>query len=282
MSVEIKGVSKTYAVNGRTPVTALQDVSLSISTGEFVCVLGPSGCGKSTLLRLLAGLEESDDGSILIDARPVRGPSPDRGLIFQDHALFPWRTVWDNVAFGLEIRRCSRAERRRAVAECLELVGLTEFKDAYPCQLSGGMRQRTALARSLVLRPSILLMDESLGSLDMQTRSKLQDELIRLWEMCKITIVFVTHDVEEALLLGDKVAIMTSRPGRISEVVDVRITRSQRRGALASLKQGILRRLGVTSTECDSVSRDEFTLNPSRIAGIEEWHGRRAAASSRL
>lgn len=281
VSVDVRNVSKTYTVNNGTSVAALDNVSIAIGTGEFLCVLGPSGCGKSTFLRLLAGLEAPNEGVILVDSEPVLGPDPDRGLIFQDHALFPWRTVGGNVAFGLEIRGCPAEERRRAVSDCLELVGLSDFRDAYPCQLSGGMKQRTALARSLVLRPSILLMDESLGSLDAQTRSRMQDELIRLWEMCNITIVFVTHDVEEAVLLGDKVAIMASLPGRITEVVRVGVDRRRRRDSLALLKQDMLARLTMASG--GEMPQTEGLLAEAHQAETSKpWDRRGAVATSRM
>lgn len=301
MSVEVMGVSKTYQVSNGVSVTALSDVYLSVRTGEFVCLLGPSGCGKSTLLRLLAGLERPDRGVILVDSNIVTGPSSDRSLIFQDHALFPWRTVEGNVSFGLEIRKCPPSERKVAVDECLELVGLLDFRNAYPCQLSGGMKQRTALARSLVLRPSILLMDESFGSLDTQTRSRLQEELIRLWEVCGITVVFVTHDVEEAVLLGDRVAFMASLPGRVTGMMTITTARGKRRGSLQSLKQeallrlraastgdeieqGAVRRLAVAPGGRECVSSGQAPLMPGQAVSesVDQWQREKAAVSSRV
>jgi NitT/TauT family transport system ATP-binding protein len=202
---------------GRQAFDAVQDVSLSIAPGEFVCVLGPSGCGKSTLLGALAGHWQPSGGAIAVDGQPVAGPHPDRGLVFQQHTLFPWKKVLDNVAFGLKMKGVKRAERREQARELLKLVGLEGFEDRYPVQLSGGMQQRVEIARVLINDPRVMLMDEPFGALDAQTRLKMQELLLDVWARVKTTIVFITHDIDEALFLADRVLVMSPRPGRIVE-----------------------------------------------------------------
>jgi NitT/TauT family transport system ATP-binding protein len=219
-------VSKTFPVRAtrRTPagaVTALDQVTLGVRPGEFLVVVGPSGCGKSTLLDLLGGLSRPTGGQVLVDGRPVTGPGLDRGIVFQQYALLPWRTAAGNVAFGLEAKGVPRADRPDLVARHLDLVGLTGFAERYPHELSGGMKQRVAIARSLAYDPDILLMDEPFAALDAQTRDSLQDELVRIWERTGKTIVFITHGIDEAVHLGQRVAVMTSRPGRIKRVIDI-------------------------------------------------------------
>ncbi|GIF09235.1 ABC transporter ATP-binding protein [Actinoplanes siamensis] len=204
-------------------VTALQNVDLEIGRGEFLVIVGPSGCGKSTLLDLLGGLAEPTGGRILIDGAPVTGPGLDRGVVFQQYALLPWRTAQGNVEFGLEAKHVPRKERAGRAREYLDLVGLAGFHDRYPHELSGGMKQRVAIARSLAFDPDVLLMDEPFAALDAQTRDGLQDELLRIQEMTGKTVVFITHGIEEAVYLGQRVAVMTSRPGRIKQVVEVPI-----------------------------------------------------------
>ncbi|MBG0808281.1 ABC transporter ATP-binding protein [Methylosinus sp. H3A] len=199
--------------------TAIDGVSLDIAEGEFVAVVGPSGCGKSTLLDLLGGLSAPTAGAILLDGEPIRGTSLDRGVVFQQYALFPWLTALENVAFSLQGKISSKDERRDVARKHLALVGLQEFGERYPHQLSGGMKQRVALARSLAHDPSILLMDEPFAALDAQTRELLQAELLRIWEQSRKTIVFITHGIDEAIYLGQKIAIMTSRPGRIKQIL---------------------------------------------------------------
>ncbi|CAO3426399.1 ABC transporter ATP-binding protein [Azospirillum endophyticum] len=217
-ALEIRGLTKRYRVSG-TPFTALQDIGLSVAPGEFVSIVGASGCGKSTLLRLIVGLERQFDGEILLDGRPVSGPGLDRAIVFQEHRLFPWLTAEENVALGLLKSNHPAADKRRLVREHLELVGLGAFAKAYPSQLSGGMSQRVAIARALVARPRILLLDEPFGALDALTRSHLQAELLRIVRAEGITAILVTHDVEEALYLGDRVVVMHPRPGRIANVI---------------------------------------------------------------
>jgi NitT/TauT family transport system ATP-binding protein len=215
-------VGKTFPIRGaRSRLTALAGISLEIDSGEFVVIVGPSGCGKSTLLDLLGGLSEPDIGRILIDGEPVRGPGRDRGIIFQQYALLPWRTALGNVEFGLEATGVPRAERAGRARDFLDLVGLAEFADRHPHELSGGMKQRVAIARSLAYDPDILLMDEPFAALDAQTRESLQDELLRIWQRTGKTILFITHSIDEAVYLGQRVAVLTSRPGRIKSVIDI-------------------------------------------------------------
>jgi NitT/TauT family transport system ATP-binding protein len=208
---------------------ALEDVSLEVKLAEFLCIVGPSGCGKTTLLRLIAGLDHPSSGKIILEGKEVKGPSPDRGMVFQEFSLFPWRTVVKNVEFGLEIKGLKERERREIAEEYIELVGLTGFEDHYPYELSGGMKQRVAIARALATEPSILLMDEPFGSVDAQTRNVLQQELLEIWERTKKTILFVTHSVDEAIYLGDRIAVMSTRPGRIVECCAITITRPRKR-----------------------------------------------------
>ncbi|MET8258736.1 ABC transporter ATP-binding protein [Micromonospora sp. NPDC005205] len=219
-------VSKTFPVRasrrgGAGAVTALDEVTLGVRPGEFLVVVGPSGCGKSTLLDLLGGLTEPTAGRVLVDGRPVTGPGLDRGIVFQQYALLPWRTAAGNVAFGLEAKGVPRADRAALIEHHLDLVGLRGFADRYPHELSGGMKQRVAIARSLAYDPDVLLMDEPFAALDAQTRDSLQDELVRIWARTGKTIVFITHGIDEAVYLGQRVAVLTSRPGRLKQVIDI-------------------------------------------------------------
>ncbi|MER7335977.1 MULTISPECIES: ABC transporter ATP-binding protein [unclassified Micromonospora] len=202
-------------------VTALDQVTLGVRPGEFLVVVGPGGCGKSTLLDLLGGLSRPTGGQVLVDGRPVTGPGLDRGTVLQRYALLPWRTAAGNVAFGLEARGVPRTQRADLIAHHLELVGLTGVADRYPHELPGGMKQRVAIARSLAYDPDILLMDEPFAALDDRSRNSLQDEMVRIWKRTGKTVVFVTHDIDEAVRLGRRVAVMTSRPGRIKQVIDI-------------------------------------------------------------
>ena len=224
--IEISGLSKTFPARGKdAPVLALKDVNLRIEDGEFLTILGPSGCGKTTLLRMIAGLVEWDDGEITVNGKPVRGPGPDRAMVFQAFALMPWATVRDNVAFGLELRGVPKDKRLARADELLNLVGLKGFEGRLPGQLSGGMQQRVGLARALAVDPEILLMDEPFGALDEQTRRLLQEELLGIWEATRKTVIFITHSMEEAVLLGDRVALMSPRPGRIINITHVPLPR---------------------------------------------------------
>ena len=206
-------------------IAALQDFNLDIREGEFFTLLGPSGCGKSTFLNVLAGLARKSGGSISIDGQPASGINREQGVVFQGYALFPWRTVLENIEVGLEIRKIPKRERRETAEQFLHLVGLSGFGQRYPHELSGGMRQRVAIARSLAYSPSLLLMDEPFAALDAQTREILQSELLRIWEQHKTTIVFITHSLDEAIYLSDRIAVMTHRPGRIKSVLDIALPR---------------------------------------------------------
>ena len=220
--ITIGGVEHVYRPPRGRPVLALDGISLEVGEREFLALLGPSGCGKSTLLYLLGGFMPLQAGEILVDGAPVTGPGPDRGIVFQHFALFPWKTVRENVLYGLEKQRLPREERERIARHHIDLVHLNGFEDSYPAQLSGGMKQRVAIARTLAINPNTLLMDEPFGALDAQTRSLMQEELIAIWNRSPTTVLFVTHDVREAVLLADRVAVMTARPGRLKEIVDTK------------------------------------------------------------
>ncbi|WP_435064956.1 ABC transporter ATP-binding protein [Halobaculum sp. EA56] len=226
--VAVDGVSKTFRGDDG-PVRALADVTFDVESEEFVCIVGPSGCGKTTLFRIIAGLEPATDGEVYLSGDPVEGPSRDLGIVFQEYHLFPWRTVRGNVGFGLEQADVTDDEREARVDEMIDLVGLEGFANSYPSQLSGGMKQRVALARALAVDPELLLMDEPFGSVDAQTRSMLHDELLEVWEQTRKTVLFVTHDVEEAVTLADRVVVMAADPGRIRDVVDVDLDRPRER-----------------------------------------------------
>jgi NitT/TauT family transport system ATP-binding protein len=222
VKISLQCVGKVFLSRGRH-VTALDGVTFDVHRGEFLVVVGPSGCGKSTLLDLLAGLAAPTSGQVLLDGSPITGPGLDRGIVFQQYALLPWRTAQANVEFGLEAKGVPRRERADRARGFLSLVGLSGFADRYPHELSGGMKQRVAIARSLAFDPDVLLMDEPFAALDAQTRDGLQDELLRIWEQTGKTIVFITHGIDEAVYLGQRVAVMTSRPGRIKRLVDIRL-----------------------------------------------------------
>ncbi|GAA3881207.1 ABC transporter ATP-binding protein [Leifsonia kafniensis] len=218
--ISVRGVTKTFPL-GNEDFIALDNVSLDVADNEFVTIVGPSGCGKSTLMNVLAGLEDVSSGHALVDGIAVAGPGPERGVIFQQYALFPWLTVRKNVEFGLKTARVPRAERRERAEHFINLVGLTQFADALPKMLSGGMKQRCAIARAYAVNPSILLMDEPFGALDALTRVRLQEQLLETWSQEKRTVVFITHDVDEAVFLANRVVVMAARPGRVYDVIDV-------------------------------------------------------------
>jgi NitT/TauT family transport system ATP-binding protein len=224
--IVIENVSHLYRPPRGREVLALDTVSLAVKNREFVALLGPSGCGKSTLLYLIGGFLPVETGAIRIDGNPVAGPGPDRGIVFQHFALFPWKTVRGNILYGLERQGMPKDEREKRAMDFIELVGLNGFEDSYPSQLSGGMKQRTAIARTLAFDPKILLMDEPFGALDAQTRGLMQAELLRIWQRTPKTVIFVTHDVQEAVYLADRVAVMSARPGRIKTIVDTKFDKN--------------------------------------------------------
>jgi ABC-type nitrate/sulfonate/bicarbonate transport system ATPase subunit len=218
VKVAVRGVSKRFERKG-DELEALSEVSLDVRTGEFVCLLGPSGCGKSTLLNIVGGFETPTTGTVTIDGEPVQGPDPRRVFVFQEYGIFPWASVWDNVALGLRDR--PKDEQHRIVSRYIELVGLQGFEKSFPSELSGGMKQRVAVARALAVSPDIVFMDEPLGALDSLTRISMRAELLRIWQQEQMTILFVTHDVAESIQLADRIVVMSPRPGRIAEIVPV-------------------------------------------------------------
>jgi len=227
--IDIDRVSKVYDPEGEA-VRALDGVDFAVENGEFVCIVGPSGCGKSTLFRIIAGLADASDGEVRIAGDPVSGPGPDRGMVFQDDALFPWRTAYRNVTYGLEEVGPPDGETvEERGRHCLELVGLGAFADSYPKTLSGGQRQRVGIARALAVDPPILLMDEPFASLDERTKTSLHAELLDIWAETRKTVLFVTHDVEEAVFLADRIVVLTGRPGSVAEIVDVDLDRPRDR-----------------------------------------------------
>ena len=219
-ALDVQGVSKVFR-RRRRDVTALDSVDLHVDDGELVCLVGASGCGKSTMLSIIGGLDEATTGEVRVDGDRVVGPGADRGMVFQGYSLYPWKTVADNIAFGLEVGRWPKARRTERVEELLGVVGLTDFKDALPRELSGGMKQRVAIARALAPEPDVLLLDEPFGALDAQTKRHLQDFLLTVWRSLGVTILMVTHDVDEAIYLSSRIYVMSARPGRIAEEVDV-------------------------------------------------------------
>jgi NitT/TauT family transport system ATP-binding protein len=221
--IVIERVNHTYRPPRGRPVLALSEISLDVRPREFLALLGPSGCGKSTLLYLVGGFLPTEAGRITVKGKPVTAPGPDRGIVFQHFALFPWKTVRANILYGLERQRMPRAEREQRAQAFIDLVGLSGFEDSYPSQLSGGMKQRTAIARTLAFDPDILLMDEPFGALDAQTRALMQTELLNIWQRTPKTVIFVTHDVQEAVYLAQRVAVMSARPGRIKAIIETKI-----------------------------------------------------------
>jgi NitT/TauT family transport system ATP-binding protein len=244
--IVIEGVDKVFNSDGRE-VVALKDISLDIPGGQFTCLLGPSGCGKSTLLNAVAGFAPPSAGTIMADGRPVSAPGPDRGMVFQEYALFPWMTVEQNVGFGLEIKRVPKDEINHRVGELLKMLSLSDFRQRYPKDLSGGMRQRVAIARVLALDSPILLMDEPFGALDALTRRNLQDELLRIWAELKKTILFVTHSIEEAIYLADRIVVMTYRPGTVKR--DIMVDLPRMRDPAAPEFNALKRELGMLVME---------------------------------
>jgi NitT/TauT family transport system ATP-binding protein len=258
----IDHVSMVFGKGRERSVAALEDISLRMADREFSVIVGPSGCGKSTLLRLVAGLITPTGGEIRLDREPITGPSRDRGMVFQSYTLFPWLTVIRNVEFGLSLKGVGATERRKIARRYVEQVGLKGFEDAYPKELSGGMMQRVALARALANDPKVLLMDEPFGALDSQTRSLMQELLLQVWEDSHKTVLFITHDVDEALFLGDRVQVMTARPGRIKEDIKIDIPRPRSVEVLTSSKFVELKR------QVTSLIREE-TMKSVALASLE-------------
>ena len=227
--LEIRDLNQSFRKDDGSRLVVLDHVTFDVKDKEFVCILGSSGCGKTTLLRLIAGLDTAQEGSIFLDGEEIRGTSPKVGMVFQEYSLFPWRTVIDNIAFGLEMNGTPKEERYRAAEHYLNLVNLSQFRTSYPSELSGGMRQRVAVARALALDPVLLLMDEPFGALDAQTRNMLQKELLDIWDKTKKTIVFITHSVDEAVFLADRIIVLTPRPGRVCQIFPVELKRPRDR-----------------------------------------------------
>ncbi len=227
--VKVVNVSRRFIKDKDTSTLALDNISMEVDDKEFVCFVGPSGCGKTTLLRIISGLDSPDEGEVYLDGIKIESPGPDRGMVFQEYSLFPWKSVADNVIFGPRMRGIKKKDALEEAEKYLELVGLQQFRHSFPYELSGGMKQRVAIARALANEPSVLLMDEPFGALDAQTRNILQQELLDIWKKKHITILFVTHSVDEAVFLADKIVLMSARPGKIKEVINVDLPRPRER-----------------------------------------------------
>jgi len=241
-NLEIRDLSQSFPREDGSTLTVLDQVSFDVKEKEFVCILGASGCGKTTLLRMIAGLDTAESGSIILDGEKITGTDPKVGFVFQEYSLFPWRTVIDNIAFGLEMKGVSKEERYKVAEQYLNLINLTQFRNSYPSELSGGMRQRVAVARALTLDPVLLLMDEPFGALDAQTRNMLQKELLQIWQKTKKMVVFITHSVDEAVYLADRIIVMTPRPGRICRNFEVPLPRPRDRTSVefAQVRRDVL------------------------------------------
>ncbi len=255
--LEVKNLNKVYKT-AKGEVVALKNVNFKTHKREFVCVIGPSGCGKSTLIRTLAGLESHTSGEVLLDNKPVNGPGRDRGMVFQGYTLFPWLNVKQNVMFGLKMNNISTQEAAREADTWLELVGLEKFASAYPHELSGGMKQRVAIARALVNQPRILLMDEPFGALDAQSRSKMQAHLLEIWRNIDVTILFITHDLDEAIFLADRILVLKAHPGEVQELIEVPVPRPR---SLADL---------VSPTFLATKARLEALIHPPEIKNDDD------------
>lgn len=230
-NIEVKNINKIYTSPDGKEVYALQDINLKVNDGEFVCIVGPSGCGKSTLLEIIAGLLPSTSGEILLDGKQVQGTSRDIGVVFQDASLFPWRTIEKNISFGMDVAKLPKEKRKARVEKYINMVNLKGFEHKYPSQLSGGMRQRAGIARTLAMEPEVILMDEPFSAVDHLTRCTLQEELIQIWEKEKKTILFVTHDINEAVFLANRVVLLSTRPGKIQRIYDVPYPQIRNRNA---------------------------------------------------
>ncbi|NLX46867.1 MAG: ABC transporter ATP-binding protein [Euryarchaeota archaeon] len=244
MMLSIEKLRKAFPLE-EGELVAIEDFTLDVKKGEFICILGPSGCGKTTILRIIAGLDTQTSGKISLDGKIIKGPGSDRGMVFQEFALFPWRSVRKNIEFGMELRKVPVKTRHETSQKLIELVGLEGFEDAHPHELSGGMKQRVGIARALANEPDILLMDEPFGALDAQTRNMMQKELLRIWEETKKTVVFITHSVDEAVFLADRIVVMGERPSSITEIYDIPWERPRERASMefANLRKEILAKL---------------------------------------
>jgi NitT/TauT family transport system ATP-binding protein len=269
--LEVKGLDKEF----ETPkgnVTALKDINFRTHKREFVCVIGPSGCGKSTLIRILAGLETPSSGQMLLDGKEVHGPGPDRGMVFQGYTLFPWLTVRKNVMFGLQMSGHTREISEQEALQWIDLVGLSKFADSYPHQLSGGMKQRVAIARALANQPRILLMDEPFGALDAQTRAKMQSYLMEIWKNIDITVLFITHDLDEAIYLADRILVLKAHPGEVQELIEVPVPQPRSPDQLLSPEflatKKRLEELIHPADEGDDISEDH--LNMVRMVPVDD------------
>ena len=242
--ITIRNLNKTYVTDDSSTV-AIEDFSIDIDRGELISIVGPSGCGKTTLLRMIAGLLDPTAGSITINGKECKGPGPDRGMVFQDYALFPWRSVRKNVEFGMEVNGMSKEDRRKRADKLLDVVGLEKFADARVHELSGGMKQRVAIARALATHPDVILMDEPFGALDAQTRNLMQEELVRVIQKTNQTVIFITHSVDEAVYLSDRIVVLTKRPAQIKEIVDIPWERPRDRASpeFTALRKKILEEL---------------------------------------
>jgi NitT/TauT family transport system ATP-binding protein len=251
MILEVKGLEKEFPREDGPPLVALSNLDLVVEEGEFVCILGPSGCGKTTILRMIAGLDMPTAGVIKLNGNKIERPGSDRGMVFQDFALFPWRTVRKNIEFGLELKNMPAKEKQVISNKYIELVGLSGFEKSHPYELSGGMKQRVGIARALANDPSILLMDEPFGALDAQTRNQMQKELLRIWKETGKTILFVTHSVDEAVFLADRVTVLTARPSKIKEIINIDLERPRDRAdpRFLALRKRILAELEEESAQ---------------------------------
>jgi NitT/TauT family transport system ATP-binding protein/sulfonate transport system ATP-binding protein len=255
--LSVEAVNRTFLSDGETSVEALRDVSLSVRQGEFVSIIGSSGCGKTTLLRLIAGLDAPESGELILNGEKIVGTAPQRGYVFQQGSLFPWQTVYQNIASGLKARRVYR-EHKDEVAHYIDLIGLNGFERSFPHQISGGMAQRVAIARALINHPTVLLLDEPMGALDSFTRADIQDKLLELWQKNHTTMILVTHDVDEAIYLSNRIIIMTPRPGKISEILEVKLPHPRHRGGteFLSLRRTILEKLHLANAN----PQPEYTI----------------------
>ena len=269
--LEVKGLDKEFETP-KGKVTALKDINFRTHKREFVCVIGPSGCGKSTLIRILAGLETPSSGQMLLDGKEVHGPGPDRGMVFQGYTLFPWLTVRKNVMFGLQMSGHTREISEQEALQWIDLVGLSKFADSYPHQLSGGMKQRVAIARALANQPRILLMDEPFGALDAQTRAKMQSYLMEIWKNIDITVLFITHDLDEAIYLADRILVLKAHPGEVQELIEVPVPQPRSPDQLLSPEflatKKRLEELIHPADEGDDISEDH--LNMVRMVPVDD------------